>query len=244
MKLITVKGEIQSYLCFTFLIIVSSTFLNARSLVNFSDKSPTQIQSNDKKIYLSFTASWCLPCKLMDETLYSDPEIASLLNEHFVNIKADLDTPRGLEWKKLYDVKFLPTSLLIYEVGNETKRWVGVPTRNELLEVLTNSTKVMSSPIKETLINIVKSEADHSIITTHSKYVVQMGAFAKKENAERLLKKLTAINTEQPSIAAYYPSKGAILYRVLLNEYRNKHDALEALHAIRRKGFDGFIKRR
>lgn len=48
-------------------------------------------KSAGRPILLDIGASWCHWCHVMDETTYSDPEVARLLASHFVAIKVDRD---------------------------------------------------------------------------------------------------------------------------------------------------------
>lgn len=48
-------------------------------------------QQEDKPILLDIGAVWCHWCHVMDAESYENPEIASLINEHFVAIKVDMD---------------------------------------------------------------------------------------------------------------------------------------------------------
>jgi hypothetical protein len=50
-----------------------------------------QAQSEDKPVLLDIGAVWCHWCHVMDRESYEDPEIARLINEHFVAVKVDRD---------------------------------------------------------------------------------------------------------------------------------------------------------
>ncbi|MDZ7780800.1 MAG: thioredoxin domain-containing protein [Gemmatimonadota bacterium] len=45
----------------------------------------------DRPIWLDVGAIWCHWCHVMDRESYENPEIAALINEHFVPVKVDLD---------------------------------------------------------------------------------------------------------------------------------------------------------
>ena len=45
----------------------------------------------DRPVLVDVGAVWCHWCHVMDETTYSDPEVASFINEHFIPIKVDRD---------------------------------------------------------------------------------------------------------------------------------------------------------
>ena len=48
-------------------------------------------QSENKPILLDIGAVWCHWCHVMDRESYEDPEIARIINEHFIAIKVDRD---------------------------------------------------------------------------------------------------------------------------------------------------------
>jgi hypothetical protein len=48
-------------------------------------------QAEDKPILLDIGAVWCHWCHVMDRESYEDPEIARLINQHFVAVKVDRD---------------------------------------------------------------------------------------------------------------------------------------------------------
>ncbi len=48
-------------------------------------------QAEDKPVLLDIGAVWCHWCHVMDRESYEDPELASLINQHFVAVKVDRD---------------------------------------------------------------------------------------------------------------------------------------------------------
>ena len=48
-------------------------------------------QAEDKPILLDIGAVWCHWCHVMDRESYENPEIAALINQHFVAVKVDRD---------------------------------------------------------------------------------------------------------------------------------------------------------
>lgn len=50
-----------------------------------------QARTEDKPILLDIGAVWCHWCHVMDRESYEDPEIAAIINEHFVAVKVDRD---------------------------------------------------------------------------------------------------------------------------------------------------------
>src|SRR2546427_791848 len=49
----------------------------------------------DRPILLDVGATWCHWCHVIDRESYEDPELAKVINEHFVAIKVDRDDVEG-----------------------------------------------------------------------------------------------------------------------------------------------------
>jgi uncharacterized protein YyaL (SSP411 family) len=57
----------------------------------WSDAAFARAQAEDKPILLDIGAVWCHWCHVMDRESYENPEIADLINRHFVAVKVDRD---------------------------------------------------------------------------------------------------------------------------------------------------------
>jgi uncharacterized protein len=57
----------------------------------WSEAAFARAQAEDKPILLDIGAVWCHWCHVMDRESYENPQIAALINEHFVAIKVDRD---------------------------------------------------------------------------------------------------------------------------------------------------------
>jgi uncharacterized protein YyaL (SSP411 family) len=57
----------------------------------WSDAPFARAQAENKPILLDIGAVWCHWCHVMDRESYENPEIAALINEHFIAIKVDRD---------------------------------------------------------------------------------------------------------------------------------------------------------
>ena len=57
----------------------------------WSEAAFAQAQSEDKPILLDIGAVWCHWCHVMDRESYENPEIAAVINRHFVAVKVDRD---------------------------------------------------------------------------------------------------------------------------------------------------------
>ena len=57
----------------------------------WGEEAFARAQAEDKPILLDIGAVWCHWCHVMDRESYEDPELAAIVNEHFVAIKVDRD---------------------------------------------------------------------------------------------------------------------------------------------------------
>ena len=49
-------------------------------------------KNGPKLIFVDLYADWCVPCRIMDANVYSDPTVASLLNTRFYAVKLNADS--------------------------------------------------------------------------------------------------------------------------------------------------------
>jgi hypothetical protein len=78
------------------LVQAASAYLRsaARQPVNWrewGDDAFAQARAQDKPILLDIGAVWCHWCHVMDRESYENPEVARLINEHYVAVKVDRD---------------------------------------------------------------------------------------------------------------------------------------------------------
>ena len=68
-------------------------------------------QEENKPVLLAISAVWCYWCHVMDETTYSDPDVARLINEHYVAIRVDSDQRPDINAR--YNVGGWPTTAFL-----------------------------------------------------------------------------------------------------------------------------------
>ncbi len=96
----------------------------------------TRAKSEGKLYFYDFVASWCTPCRWMDEATYSNEELADYINANYVACKVDIDDFDGFSLKDQYAVKVLPTIIIFNQAGKIVYRAEESLSASKMLEIL------------------------------------------------------------------------------------------------------------
>ncbi len=97
-----------------------------------------EASDKDNLFLLDFHAKWCLPCKKLEAEVLSDPKVKEILKTVGL-IKVDTDRfPKAAEY---YNIKALPTLLVLDGLGGERFRHVGPITVEALIRDVENLDK-------------------------------------------------------------------------------------------------------
>jgi thiol:disulfide interchange protein len=89
-------------------------------------------EKENKMVFIDFYTSWCLPCKLMDEDVFTDQAFGDYMNQHFISIKVNAEVGNGPNLAALYEVKAYPTLLFVDLNGRVKSRKEGAAYQTEL----------------------------------------------------------------------------------------------------------------
>ena len=106
-------------------------FISASSIVQLADIAKSQ----NKLVFIDVYTDWCLPCKMMDEDVFSDKKLGQYFNDNFVSHKANGESMSGADIAKLYEVLGYPTLLFIDSNGNLLVKKTGVAYSREMYEL-------------------------------------------------------------------------------------------------------------
>jgi thioredoxin-related protein len=108
--------------------ITQSTDINFIKGVNW-EKIKETAKINSKYIFVDCYATWCGPCKLMEQTVFQNPKVSNFINDHFISLKIQMDSTNNddnninllrsvaIEFGIEYNIKSLPTILYFSPQG-------------------------------------------------------------------------------------------------------------------------------
>lgn len=195
-----------------------------------------------KLIYVDFYANWCVPCKWMDETTYTDKKVISSLNSKYISVKINIDDFDGYTLKEEYNVKVLPTVIIMDESGRVIKRFEESLPPSKLRDVLDG---ISGNPTNDNIggINVSPSslidnnsnlENNSTVKTTTISYRVQVGVFSDYANTEKILTKLYE-NFNEPVIVLTSYLNDKTVYKVYAGDFPTIEEAEKLKIEIERK---------
>jgi len=115
----------------------TTEFIDSKYTFNFvkSDKLSDVIdlaRSQDKLVFLDVYTDWCMPCKMMDEDVFTDKRLGAFFNENFISYKVDAEKDSGPLLAELYEVLGYPTLLFLDQAGKVLVSKAGVAYQREM----------------------------------------------------------------------------------------------------------------
>lgn len=125
-------------LLYTFGAFAQVQFYHPASKSDFK-RIVDKAEANGKQIFIDCYTSWCGPCQAMKMNVFSNWEVGSYMNSHFVCVAIDMDSPLGEEFGDALGVNSFPTFIFVNGYGTETTRRIGYMHRDAFLNAAKNA---------------------------------------------------------------------------------------------------------
>lgn len=127
----------------TILILVGAYFLIPKETKSveweyYTENIYESAIDNNEKMIIDFYADWCIPCKELDALTFSNEKVIAK-SEEFTNLKVDMTktlSEKTEQIRKKFDIKGMPTILIINSQGNEIERITGFVNAEEFLKMI------------------------------------------------------------------------------------------------------------
>lgn len=92
----------------------SINFLNSNSFKDIQKKAAAQ----NKPIFIDFYATWCAPCKKVEKEVFQNKEVATYMNQNFINYKVNIEKGNGPLISLVYEIELLPSVIIVRPSGD------------------------------------------------------------------------------------------------------------------------------
>ncbi len=121
------------------------------------------------KLYVyDFVASWCTPCKIMDESTFNDEILADYIAENYIFAKVNIDDFDGMNLKEQYQIQYLPTILVFNQAGEIVAKQESSIGSRKLLELLKNCNTEANGAGKKYVPKMIPQEKPSNIVVENA----------------------------------------------------------------------------
>jgi thiol-disulfide isomerase/thioredoxin len=128
----------RRFLTAAFFVLLSlPTFADEVNFINDNVRvAIDRAASEGKLVFLDFWADYCSPCKLMEKYTFTDPSVIERMNGSYIPVRINIETFDGYDLKAQYNVKLLPTIIVLNSKGKQVARFEESMSGSKLTAIL------------------------------------------------------------------------------------------------------------
>lgn len=88
-----------------------------------------------KTVFLDAYTNWCRPCKVMEKEVFTRPDVGTLYNDNFLNVRMNMERGIGVKLANQYQIIAYPTLLFINSDGTVVHRFAGYKDAGGFLQL-------------------------------------------------------------------------------------------------------------
>jgi thiol:disulfide interchange protein len=120
------------------------------SLVNWveEDKAIAESQSSGKPIFYEFSATWCGPCRALNEEVFNDKASADFINKNFVPVqylgtqtRSSFYTPAAEKMQQKHGLQGIPSVVVVDPKTDKSTVTTGYGGKDEFIKFLSGTLK-------------------------------------------------------------------------------------------------------
>lgn len=208
-----------------------------------------------KLIFLDFWASYCTPCRMMEEYTFSDPSVSDFVRDNYIPVKVDIQSFDGYDLKNQYKISLLPTIIVLNSKGVQIGRHEETFTASRFISVMktynnpsnrikiekagdsgyntvTGYSNVSSSRNENNTAYSAPAANNWAANRTPKKEITKPPPSVLPKNKETTSIKKTVSKNEQPNTSS------AAIFTVQVGAYSTKNDLNRAIEDVKRQ-FEG-----
>ncbi len=117
----------------------STTLPTSKSGVQFvKSKTLTAVleeaERKDKLVFVDFYTDWCMPCKLMDQDVFTDKQVKNFFDDNFISYKVNAEKGNGVNLATVFEIRAYPTLLFLNDKGQVVEKKEGALYPTGLLQ--------------------------------------------------------------------------------------------------------------
>lgn len=141
-----------------------------------------QAEESGKPVLIDFYATWCGPCKMMDEQTYTDPDVIQALGD-YVAVKVDVDAAEKVAFA--YGVQSIPRTVVLNIHREMVGDRVGFLERDDFLALLKDVQELIHKKVDGTVITVADASPRQVAIAPDTEFSEVMALLANPDPAVR-----------------------------------------------------------